>query len=328
MRFARGPAVLLTLGLALFAASPVAEPQTPAMSYRVGWLHPGPVPPEWIDGFRRGLREFGYVEGQDLVVESRWGDGKFDALPAMATDLVRLKVDALIAGNTAAVFALRDATQTIPIVMTGTNDPVGIGLVASLARPAGNITGLSGVGPQLSGKRLELLKEIVPGLKRVTALSNPDNPSMVLALQATQSAADALGLTLQSLHVRTPGELDRAFAAVLRARSQALVLPAESMLHGQRARIAQFAMTHGLASAGAWREFAEAGGLMVYGASISDIFRRSVGYLDKLRKGATPAELPIEEPTRFDVIVNLKTARALSLTIPPAVLARADEVIQ
>lgn len=315
------------LSLVLLAAPLAAEAQAAGKPYRIGWLHPAPLPSEWMAGFRQGLREFGYVEGKDLVIEYRWGDGRFDRLPAMAAELVRLNVDVLIAGNTAAVLALRDATRTIPIVMTATNDPVGIGLVDSLARPGGNVTGLSGVGPDLSGKRLELLKEAIPGLTRVTALFNPENPSMALVQRETQASANALGLALQILHLRNPSELDAAFTAIVRERSGALVLPAETMLHGQRARIAEFAMRHRLGSISAWREFAEAGGLMVYGVSVRDVFRRAVGYIDKIQKGAKPADLPIEEPTKLEFIINVKTAKALGLTIPRSVLVRADEVI-
>jgi ABC-type uncharacterized transport system substrate-binding protein len=319
--------LVITLTLTLLAAPLAAEAQSAGKVYRIGWLHPQPLPKQWLAGFDQGLREFGYLEGKDLVIERLWGDGDFDRLPAMAAELVRLKVDVLISGNSRALRELQKATRTIPIVMLGAGDPLGAGLVASLARPGGNITGLSQLAPELSGKRLELLKEVVPDLARVTMLSNPGNPSVVIGLQETRAAAKTLGLTLHSLDVRKPAELDSALATIARARPDALVLPIDSMIHEQRTRIAEFALKHGLPSIGVYREFVEAGGLMVYGASIPDIFRRSVGYIDKILKGAKPADLPVEQPTKFEFVINLKTAKTLGLTIPPSVLVRADEVI-
>jgi ABC-type uncharacterized transport system substrate-binding protein len=212
--------------------------------------------------------------------------------------------------------------------MTGVNDPEGTSLVASLARPGGNFTGLSGFGPPLSAKRLELLKEVVPGLTRITALSNPANPSLALIVEENRAAAKSLGLGVHSADVRTPADLDRVFPEIIKERSGALVLPPESVIHTQAGRIAQFALKHRLPSISAWREFADAGGLMAYGVSIADIFRRSVGYIDKILKGAKPADLPVEQPTKFEFVLNLKTAKTLGLTIPPLVLARADEIIE
>ena len=322
-----GPAFLMMVLLSILAAPLAVEAQQAGKTYRIGWLHPVPLPSEWMEGFRHGLREFGYVEGKDLVIESRWDVG-FDRLPVMAAELVQLKVDLMLAGNTAALRALKEATGTIPIVMLGTGDPVATGLVTNLARPGGNITGLSGMYPQLSGKRLELLKEVVPKLARVTMLSNPANPSVVLALQETQVAAKSLGLTLDSLDVRQASDLGPALSTIAKRRPDALVLPAETTIHEQRARIAEFAIQHRLPSMSAWREFAEAGGLMVYGVNIPDVFRRAVGYIDKILKGAKPGDLPIEQPTRFELVINLKTAKAIGLTIPPSVLARADELIR
>jgi len=319
---------MVMLIVAALAAPLAAEAQAEGKVYRIGWLHPQPLPKPWLAGFDQGLREFGYVEGKDLVIERRWGDGDFDRLPAMAAELVRLKVDVLISGNSRALRELQKATRTIPIVMLGAGDPLGAGLVASLARPGGNITGLSQLAPELSGKRLELLKEVVPNLARVTMLSNPGNPSVVIGLQETRAAAKILGLTLHSLDVRKPDELDPALATIARGRPDALVLPIDSMIHEQRTRIAEFAVKHGLPSIGVYREFVEAGGLMVYGASIPDIFRRSVGYIDKILKGAKPTDLPVEQPTKYELVINLNTAKALGLTIPPSVLARADEVIE
>jgi putative ABC transport system substrate-binding protein len=315
--------------LGVLAAPLTSDAQPlPGKVYRVGWLHPLQIPSDWEEGFRQGLREFGYVEGKDLLIERRWGGG-VNRLPAMAADLVQLSVDVIIAGNSPAVQALKDATKTIPIVMTATNDPVATGFIASLARPGGNITGLSGLG-DLGPKRLELLKEVRPTLARVTMLSNLDNPSIALAIQETQAAAGTLGIAFHSVDVREPSRIDSALASALQARPDGLVLPAETVVHSPQAciRIAEFAIKHRLPSIGAWREFADAGGLMVYGVSVPDIFRRAVGYIDKIVKGAKPADLPVELPAKFALVINLKTAKALGLTIPPAVLARADEVIQ
>jgi putative ABC transport system substrate-binding protein len=291
--------------VSVLAAPLAAEAQPAGKVYRVGWLHPLPIPPDWEEGFRQGLREFGYVEGKDLLIERRWGGG-VNRLPAMAANLVQLNVDVIIAGNSRAVQALKDATKTIPIVMTATNDPVASGFVASLARPSGNITGLSGLG-DLGPKRLELLKEVLPQLARVTMLSNLDNPSIVLAVQETQAAAKTLGVAFHSVDVRDASRIDQALASVLQARPNGLVLPAETVVHSPQAstRIAEFGIKHRLASIGAWREFAEAGGLMVYGVSVPDIFRRAVGYMDKILKGTKPADLPVELPTKFALVINL-----------------------
>jgi putative ABC transport system substrate-binding protein len=319
--------VVVAFALLVAPLTAAAQPP-PGKVHRVGWLHPLPIPQDWEEGFRQGLREFGYAEGKDLIVERRWGGG-LGQLPASAAQLVQLNVDVIIAGNSAAVQALRNATKTIPIVMTGTNNPVALGFIASLARPGGNITGLSGLG-ELGPKRLELLKELRPGLGRVTMLSNLGNPSIALVVQETRAAAKTLGVDFHSVDVRDAGKIDHALSIVLQTRPDGLVLPEETVVHSAQAstRIAEFAIKHRLPSIGAWREFADAGGLMVYGVSIPDIFRRAVGYIDKIVKGAKPADLPVQEPTKFALVVNLRTAKALGLTIPPSVLARADEIIQ
>lgn len=306
----------------------VAAQPLPGKVYRVGWLHPLPIPPDWEEGFRQGLREFGYTEGKDLLIERRWDVG-VARLPAMAAELVQLNVDVLVAGNSPSVQALKDATKTIPIVMTATNNPVGTGFIASLARPGGNITGLSGLG-DLAPKRLELLKEVQPRLARVTILANLGNPSIPLVVQEAQAAAKTLGVNLHTVDARDPGRIAQVLAAALQSRPDALMLPSETVVHSPepRARIADFAIKYRLPSIGAWREFADSGGLMVYGVNIPDVFRRAVGFMDKIFKGAKPADLPVELPTKFELVVNLKTAKALGITIPPAVLARADELIQ
>jgi putative ABC transport system substrate-binding protein len=327
MRFARLAGLAIVLGL--FASPFAARAQTPpGKVYRIGWLHPLPIPSDWEEGFHRGLREFGYAEGKDVLIERRWGGG-IDRLPAMAAQLVQLNVDVLVAGNSAAVEALKNATNTIPIVMTATNNPVALGFVVSLARPGGNITGLSGLG-DLSPKRLELLKEVQPRLARVAMLSNLGNPSIPLVVQETQAAAKILGINFVSVDVREPSRIDQALASVLQARADGLILPTETVVHSPEAsaRIAEFAIKHRLPSIGAWREFADSGGLMIYGVNLPDVFRRAAGFIDKIFKGGKPADLPVELPTNFEMVINLRTAKALNLTIPPVVLARADEVIQ
>ena len=305
-----------------------AHAQQAGKTYHVGWLHPGPIPEPWIKGFREGLREFNYVEGKNLIIEYRWGDGDFDRLPAMAAELVRLNPDVIISVNTAALLALQKATTTIPIVMLATADPVASGLVRGLARPGANITGMSVMGSELSRKRLELLKEAVPKLDRVTVLSNPGNPAVVLALQETQAAAHALGLTLHSVDVREPGEIDLALSVIGREPPDALVLLVDAMILSKRVPIIAFAIRRRLPTISAFREFAEAGGLMAYGPEVPDVLRRAVGLIDKILRGAKPADLPVQQPTKFELVINLNTAKALGLDVPTTLLARADEVIE
>jgi putative ABC transport system substrate-binding protein len=288
---------ILLLGAA--ATWPLAaRAQQPGKTYRIGWLQPGPIPDPWIKGFRQGLQEFNYVEGKNLIIEYRWGDGNFDRLPAMAAELVHLNPDVIISVNTAALLALQKATTTIPIVMLGTADPVALGLVRSLARPGANITGMSVMAPELSRKRLELLKEAVPNVDRVSVLSNSGNPAVVLALQETQAAAHALGLTLHSVNVREPGEIDVALSGISREPPAALVLLVDTMIHSQRIPIITFAVRHRLPTISPFREFAEAGGFMAYGPQLPDLLRRSVGLIDKILGGTKPADLPGRRPQR------------------------------
>jgi putative ABC transport system substrate-binding protein len=246
----------------------------------------------------------------------------------MAAELVRLNPDVIISVNTAALLALQKATTTIPIVMLGTADPVAAGLVRSLARPGSNITGMSVMAPELSRKRLELLKEAVPNLDRVTVLSNSGNPAVVLALQETQAAAQALGLSLRSVDVREPGEIDLALSILGREPPDALVLLVDTMIHSQHIPIIAFAIRHRLPTISPFREFAEVGGLMAYGPELPDLLRRAAGLIDKILGGTKPADLPVQQPTRFELVINLKTAKALGLEVPPTLLARADEVIE
>jgi putative tryptophan/tyrosine transport system substrate-binding protein len=305
-----------------------ARAQQIGKTYRIGWLQPSPVPDPWLRGFRQGLHDFNYVEGRNLIVEYRWGDGNFDRLPEMAAELVRGKPDVIVSINTAALLALQNATTTIPIVMLATADPVTAGLVSSLQRPGANITGMSVMAPELSQKRLELLKEVVPKLARVAVLSNPDNPAAVRALDETQRAARILGLSVRSVDISDPGQLDVALSIISRDPPDAVVLLVDAMIHSQRTQIAAFALTHRLPSISPFREFAEAGGLLVYGPDSPDLLRRAVGVIDKILRGAKPADLPVQQPTKFEMVINLKTAKALGLTVPPTLLIRADEVIE
>jgi len=268
------------------------------------------------------------VEGQNIVIERRYSEGRNERLPDLAADLVRLKVDVIVAAGTPPPYAAKRATTTIPIVMTNASDPVGSGLVASLARPGGNITGLSLLSPELAGKQLELLKETVPKVSRVAVLWNPANPVHTLILRQAEVAARSLRLQLQILEARGPNEFDSAFSAMTKERAGALLVLADPMFFGHRTRLADLAAKSRLPSVFLLREHADAGGLMAYGPSTRDNFRRAATYVDKILKGAKPGDLPIEQPTKFELVINLKTAKALGLTIPRFVLGRADEVLQ
>ena len=310
-----------------------ARPQQPGKSARIGYLlataRDDRLARKNLDAFRQELRELGYIEGQNLVIEQRFAERDFDRLPQLAAELVRLRVDIIVASPTPAAVAAKKATDTIPIVMLNTGDPVGLGLVASLARPGGNVTGLSySVGLETFGKGLELLKEAVPNLHRVAVLSNPANPAHALAIKNIEIAARALRLELQLLEARGPDEFEAAFASMAKQHAGAVVVEPDTLMISHAARIAELAIGNQLASMHAYREEVEAGGLISYGPRFSEPSRRAAGFIDKLMKGASPAELPVQQPTRFELIVNLKTAKALGLTIPPTLLARADEVIE
>jgi putative ABC transport system substrate-binding protein len=278
---------------------------------------------------RQGLRELGWVEGQSIVIEARFAEGRYDRLPRLAADLVRLKVDLIAAVGAAAASAAKNATQTIPIVMISVGDPEGLGLVASLARPGGNVTGLAfSVGFDTYGKGLELLKEAVPSVHRVAVLSNPANPYQPLAIENVSAVARSLGVQLQLLAVRSANELDGAFAAMVRERAGALLVMTDPMFTGNRARLADLGVKHKLPSMHGVRENAETGALMSYGPDFDVISRRAAIYVNKILRGAKPGDLPVEQPTKFELVINLKTAKALGLTIPPSLLLRADEVIE
>ena len=281
-----------------------------------------------LEAFRQGLRELGYVEGQNIVFEYRWAEGRAERLPDLAAELLRLKVDVIVAGGTLAPLAAKDATRTIPIVMSAAGDPVGTGLVASLARPGGNVTGLSLFSPEITGKRLQLLKEVVPGVSRVAVLWNAANPIAALIVRETEAAARTLGVQLQSLEVRGSDDFESALPAAISGGAGALFIVDDPLVFSSRMRIADFAARNRLPATAFYREFAEAGCLMTFGANPADLFRRAAIYVDKILKGAKPADLPVEQPTKFDLVINLKTAKALGLTIPQSVLVRADEIIQ
>jgi len=281
-----------------------------------------------IDAFRQALRELGHLDGKTFVLEVRYGDGRFERLPELARELVGLKVGVIVATSDVVIAALKRETQTIPIVMVISTDPVGTGFVASLARPGRNITGLSNISSELSGKRLGLLREAVPGLSRVAALWNPDIRGALLDYKETEGAARLLRLELQSVEVSRVEDLDGAFSAITNQRAQGLVLPgANPVGFMNRGKIVDFAQRNRLPAMYPTKEYVDAGGLMSYGPSLPDLFRHAAIYVDKILKGAKPANLPVEQPTKFELVINLKTAKALGLAIPPSLLLRADEVI-
>jgi putative ABC transport system substrate-binding protein len=320
-------------GLSILAAPLGAEAQAPARVFRIGLL--GGSPPNspeashvWA-AFFQGLRDLGYVEGRNVIIEGRWYGDDLGRLPGLAAELVRLQVDVIVAGAAPAPEEAKRATSTIPIVVPNHTDPVGSGLVASLARPGGNVTGLSLLLRELCGKQLQLLKEVVPGLTRVAALSNPTMPGDERDVRELELAARPLKIRLHFVKAQEPRAFADAFHVATKARPGALfILRGGSMFFAQRARLAELAAQTRLPTFYPLRDYVEAGGLMSYGVDIRDTFRRAAGYVDRILRGAKPADLPVEQPTKFELVMNLKTAKALGLTIPPAVLARADEVIR
>ncbi len=325
--------LILSFTLSILVGPLAAEAQPPVKVHRIGYLGGlgagAREAKHLVEALRQGLRDLGYLEGKNLVIEFRGAEGRLERLPDLAAELVRLNVDVIVAAGTAAPFAAKDATRSIPIIMTNAVDPVGSGLVASLARPGGNITGLTqSAGPEIAGKQLELLREAVPELSGVAVLWNPTNPAYLLYLREAQVAARAIGVQLQILEARSPGEFDRALAAMKRERAGALLVLGDPTFLVHRTQLADLATKSRLPAMYAIREFVDAGGLMAYGASLPDLWRRAATYIDKILKGAKPGDLPVEQPTKFELVINLKTAKALGLTIPQSVLIRADEVIQ
>jgi putative ABC transport system substrate-binding protein len=330
-------AAVFAIGLLL--APLVVDAQPAGKVYRIGYLSPtAPSDPEKLPSpfgqrglaaFRQGLRELGYVEGRNIAIEHRWAEGRFERLPDLAVELVRLKVDVIVSVVTQASLAAKNATRTIPIVMVAVGDPLGSGLVASLARPGGNVTGPSSMYSDLVGKQLEVLKEIVPKLSRVAVLWNPANSAwQARMLNATGVAAGALGLQVQLVEARGPDELEAAFAAMTRQRASALLVAPDVILALHARRIADLAAKRHLPAMYGSSEHVEAGGLISYAPNIPDVFRRAATYVDKILKGTRPDDLPVEQPTKFEVIVNLATAKAMGLTIPSSVLGRATQVIE
>jgi putative tryptophan/tyrosine transport system substrate-binding protein len=322
---------IMMLTLSLLAAPLAAHAQPATKVYRIGWLSAGPPPPTptvQMQAFQQGLRDLGYVEGQNLVIEYRYGEGKAERLREVAAELVQLQVDVIVAVGASGTRGAQWATRTIPIVMPGNYDPVGEGFVASLARPGGNITGLSNLRAELISKQLEFLKETVPQSTRIAVLANPASPGHVPLLHNLTVAAEALKLSLHVVEVRHAEELDDAFAAMVQVGADALIVFAEpQLLDPLRGRIGALAVTSRLPAMCATKVYVEAGCLMSYGPSTIDIYRRVAVYVDKILKGANPADLPVEQPMKFELVINLKTAQALGITIPPIVLFQADEVI-
>lgn len=322
--------VWLLATVLLTTVSP-AEAQQVKRVFKIGYLTNDSVAVDMPrrNAFRQGLRDLGYVEGQSIVIEYRVGEGHIEKLAELAGELVRLKVEVIFAFTTTAAQAAKNASQEIPIVMGASGDPVALGFAASLARPGGNITGLvTNAGAEIYGKQLELIKESVPKATRVAVLSNPANVQSLLQLKETRAAAPGLGVTLLAFEAKEPQDIDDAFAAMKKERAGALTVLPDPMLLAQRQRIADLAATHRLPAIYGIPEHVEAGGLMAYAANRLDIFRRAATYVDKILKGARPADLPVEQPIKFEFIVNLKAAKAIGLTIPPNVLVRADKVIR
>jgi putative ABC transport system substrate-binding protein len=324
MKRAVVPSILVAV--VLLAVGVTAEAQQPTKIPRIGYQSASSSG-EREEAFRQGLRELGYVEGQNIVIEWRFAQGKTDQVPRNAAELVRLKIDVIVTGGPTDTRAAKGATSTIPIVMTNDSDPVGTGIVASLARPGGNITGITALSAELNGKRLELLKETLPRLSHVVALWGP-GPERSVTLKETEDAARSLGVKLQVQDLKEPDDLNRAFEAITKARTGALIVTGGPVASANRKRIVEFAVKSRLPAIYSRREFVEEGALMSYDASPNDLSRRAAVFVDKILKGAKPADLPVEQPIKFEFIINLKAAKQIGLTIPPNVLARADKVIR
>jgi putative ABC transport system substrate-binding protein len=322
--------LIVALALAIHAAPLPADAQQPAKVPRIGFLGNSTAALEanLVGPFREGLRDLGYDEGRNVLIEYRWAEGKYERFPALIAELIALKVDVIVTAGTPATLAVKKATTSVPLVMVAVGDPVGTGIVASLARPGGNITGTTSITAELEGKRLELLREVIPKLSSIAVLWNPANAFVVGAEKELQAAAKVLRMRVQSLQVRAPEGFDNAFAAIVRERPAALQVIADRLFLHNRARIVDFTAKHRLPGVYPYRELVEAGGLMSFGPNYADMHRRAATYVDKILKGTSPADLPIEQPTKFELVINLKTAKALGLRIPQSLLQRADQVIQ
>jgi len=324
----KATSTLFILATLILAPIYPAQAQKQATIPRMGLLYLGAPPNAILDGFMQGMRELGYIEGKNIIIEYRFAEGKEDRLPELATELVRLKVDAVFTAGTPAIYALKQATKTIPIVFFSTSDPIGTGVVASLAHPGGNITGISALASDLWPKRLELLKEISPKLSRVAMLWNKNNAGMALEARATQEVAGPLGVALQDRGIKDPNELEVVFAVMTKDRPDAFLALMDPVLNSQRTRILDFLAKNRLPAIFQSTDWVEAGGLISYGPSYPELFHRIAVQMDKVLKGAKPADIPVEQPTKFELVINLNTAKQIGLTIPPDMLARADRVIR
>jgi putative ABC transport system substrate-binding protein len=326
----RGIGLIVTLALGILLAPIATHGQPKAKVYRIGFLGNSTAALEanLVGPFRDGLRDLGYNEGQNVLIEYRWAEGKYERFPALIAELIAQKVDVIVTAGTPATLAVKKATASVPLVMVAVGDPVGTGIVASLARPGGNITGLTSIAADLEGKRLELLREVIPKLSHIAVLWNPASPFQVVAEKELQAAAQVLPTKVQSLGVRAAEEIEKAFAEIVRERPGALLVLADRLFLHNRARIVDFAAKHRLPGVHAYRELVEAGGLMSFGPSYAGMHRRAAYFVDRILRGTKPAELPVEQPATFELVLNLKAAKALGLTIPQSVLIRATEVIQ
>jgi putative tryptophan/tyrosine transport system substrate-binding protein len=323
-------ALVFLVGALLLALSFPARAQPQARTRRIGFLgNSTPVLEEnLVRPFREGLRDLGYVEGKNLLIEYRWAEGKYERFPELIAELINLKVEMIVTAGTPASLAVKKAATSIPLVMIAVGDPVGTGLITSLAHPGGNVTGLTSIASDLEGKRLELLREVIPNIAHVAVLWNPASPFQVVAEKEVQAAAQLLRIKVLSIGVQSQEQLDNAFATISRERPAALNVLADRLFLHNRARIMDFALQHRLPGVHAYVELVEAGGLMSYGPSYSGMHRRAAYFVDRILKGAKPADLPVEAPANFELVVNLKTAKQFGVTIPPNVLARADKVIK
>jgi putative tryptophan/tyrosine transport system substrate-binding protein len=322
---------ITNVAFGLLAASKAIDAQPAGQVPRIGWpgLNSAETSTHQLAAFRQGMRERGWVEGQNVFIEYRWADGNVERLPDLVAELVHLNVDVIVTSSSVATRAAKDATKTIPIVMAASANALGEGFVTRLGHPGGNITGMTFLaGPEIAGKQLELLKEVAPAASRVAVLTNPTNGSHAAFVRQLQVAARSLGAQLQVLEVRSPDQLEDAFAAMKKESVAALLVLTDAMFFGQHRRLADLAARSGLPAMFSQREFIDAGGLVSYGPSLSDMFRRAATHVDKILKGAKPGDLPVEQPTKFELVINLKTARALGLTIPQSVLLRANDVIE
>ena len=315
----------------LFFVAPLAAGAQPAGKvYRIGFLGNSTAALEanLVGPFREGLRELGYVEGQNIVIEYRWAEGKYERFPALIAELLAQRVKVIVSAGTPASLAVKKATTSVPLVMVAVGDPVATGLVASLARPGGNITGLTSTSEELDGKRLELLRQVIPKLSHVAVFWNPENPTLLTSLEEMRAAAQVLGMKVQVLEVKTPGELEETFKAIVRERPGALLVMADRLFLHNRQRIMDFATKQRLPVVPGHPELVEAGGLMSFGPSYPGMHGRAAYFVDRILKGAKPADLPVERPTKFELVVNMKAAKALGLTLPQSLLGRADHVIE